>query len=227
MTNNTKELYKIFSNELDLYISDKKKYNVVNFLEETFFPNISDFVEELPNFYQKVIKKNDISILDVYDFCYLILDDIYIKILKDSDEKINKLSTETESDKQIKKEELEILETYCIYGLSLFNFLFLVNQSILINSELFFDSNGSKKENKKDSKKEFNLSSIFKRITNKILNRSFTSVCLDKQNEILTSISEICVLLKNNTTKPISFFNSLLFEKLSIDENFSLTFKDN
>jgi hypothetical protein len=223
MTNNTKELYKIFSNELDLYISDKKKYNVVNFLEETFFPNISDFVEELPNFYQKVIKKNDISILDVYDFCYLILDDIYIRILKDSDEKIDKLPTKTETDKQNKKEELEILETYCIYGLSLFNFLFLINQSILINTELFFES----KNGKKESKIEFNFSSFFKRITNRILNRSFTNVCLDKQNEILTSLSKICVLLKKNTTKPISFFNDLLFEKLSIDENFSLTFKDN
>ena len=223
MTNNTKELYKIFSNELDLYISDKKKYNVVNFLEETFFPNISDFVEELPNFYQKVIKKNDISILDVYDFCYLILDDIYIRILKDSDEKIDKLPTKTETDKQNKKEELEILETYCIYGLSLFNFLFLINQSILINTELFFES----KNGKKESKIEFNFSSFFKRITNRILNRSFTNVCLDKQNEILTSISKICVLLKKNTTKPISFFNDLLFEKLSIDENFSLTFNDN
>jgi hypothetical protein len=223
MTTNNNELYKIFSNEVDLYISTKKKYNVVNFLEETFFPNISTFVEELPNFYQKVIKKKNISILDVYDFCYLILDDIYIRILKDSDEKIDKLPTKTETDKQNKKEELEILETYCIYGLSLFNFLFLINQSILINTELFFES----KNGKKESKIEFNFSSFFKRITNRILNRSFTNVCLDKQNEILTSISKICVLLKKNTTKPISFFNDLLFEKLSIDENFSLTFNDN
>ena len=77
---------------------------------------------------------------------------------------------------------------------------------------------------------EDNLSSTPSSITtnksNKILKTSMSSVCISKQDEIVTNISKICEYLKELKLKEGSEYNDLLSDKLFISNDYTLILKD-
>ena len=211
-----KEIYSLFEKEVQIFSKNKQAYNVGEFLSSVFFPNIDEFANELPMYYHTIVQKEGINVFDVYDFCNSIIDDTYLKILKKCDCEIKKLSKD---DPRIKEEE-KIFETYCIYGLMLFNAVFLFNETILSNIDNLISV----------LDEEDNLSSTPSSITtnksNKILKTSMSSVCISKQDEIVTNISKICEYLKELKLKEGSEYNDMLGDKLFISNDYTLILKE-
>ena len=203
-----KEIYSLFEKEVQIFSKNKQAYNVGEFLSSVFFPNIDEFANELPMYYHTIVQKEGILVFDVYDFCNSIIDDTYLKILKNCDCEIKKLSKD---DPRIKEEE-KIFETYCIYGLMLFNAVFLFNETILSNIDNLISV----------LDEEDNISS---NKSNKILKTGMSSVCISKQDEIVTNISKICEYLKELKLKEGSEYNDMLNDKLLIDNDYTLILK--
>lgn len=204
-----KEIYSLFEKEVQIFSKNKQTYNVGEFLSSVFFPNIDEFANELPMYYHTIVQKEGILVFDVYDFCNSIINDTYLKILKNCDCEIKKLSKD---DPRIKEEE-KIFEAYCIYGLMLFNAVFLFNETILSNIDNLISV----------LDEEDNISS---NKSNKILKTSMSSVCISKQDEIVTNISKICEYLKELKLKEGSEYNDMLGDKLFISNDYTLILKD-
>ena len=94
----------------------------------------------------------------------------------------------------------------------LFNAVFLFNETILSNIDNLISV----------LDEEDNISS---NKSNKILKTGMSSVCISKQDEIVTNISKICEYLKELKLKEGSEYNDMLNDKLLIDNDYTLILK--
>lgn len=214
------EIYSLFEKEIIKYQNDTKKYDFNIFLKTIFSPNIYYFCIELNNYYSSLMEKSNMDPLLIYDFCDKIVNNCYMPFLK----RINEDST-----KDINNNSFEV---FCVYGLLLLNHLFVINNTILYNFELFFNqrnSENSKLKNKLSSELNDELNSKLnsKLIAEYILKEKLTSDFTDKKNEIVMNLGEICNYLKEINIKPASFYNEMLCDVFNLDENYNISVVDN
>jgi hypothetical protein len=211
------EVYASFEKEILDYQLERENYKFDTFLKKIFAPNIYYFCTDFTEYYTTLLETNKTDIILIYDFFDKIINGSYIPFLKNYYSDIfltPNLIDKNNSDDNTSK---NTFETFCLYGLILLNNLFVLNDTMLYNFELFFSASSSSFEEVKKREKE---------IVNKIIKEKLISDYTEFQNEILINICEICNFLKNLSINPASFYNKVLCDVLILDENYKLNVVD-
>jgi hypothetical protein len=124
-------VFSLFKEGLKEFSKNKDNYNLDEFIQSVFFVHISVIAHHLPEWFTILIKSGETNIINIYDFCNSIVNELYVSFLDTYKNGINNLPDNHSLDDEYKE-----FEAFCVFGLLLYNATYLFNKTVEKNIKI-------------------------------------------------------------------------------------------